>query len=260
MTDWRDVSSEKFDREWETIRRKVFGSNAKVIEWDDFHFADPEWRMVPIPGYFVGEIEPGHDRPGEFPPVEPYFADYCEPLFRTLRDFGVDEIMITTRYESGDRLPDGRYDGVRFLDWRAECERHVLVRPCREAMGAVFPRHPSDVIYNAFDRDGGWGLVCDDDTMLMSVLGGPAAFIEAFLRHAGGDENVRAWFTYFILDGGCPLGPEDPETHPDDPDRKILEHFYRMAGWEFPRKWNAFAEETLDWPWILGWTGEKSDA
>ena len=69
---------------------------------------------------------------------------------------------------------------------------------------------------------------------------------------------MRAWFTYFILDGGCPLGPEDPETHPDDPGRKILERIYRMAGWEFPRKWNAFAEEAIDWPWVLGWTDDKA--
>ena len=55
MKDWRNVSSEEFDREREITRRKVFGPNTKVICWDDFHFADPAWRMVPVPCDVVGE-------------------------------------------------------------------------------------------------------------------------------------------------------------------------------------------------------------
>ena len=264
MVDWCHIPTEAFVREWADVQTTVFGPRVGRAWGGDRPFADPSWRIIPMP-YAPTQSEPGNgeddwedpDDPVQFPPNVPRFEYFYDPLFALVAEQGAGPVMMTTENTYSPCAIFRHEQNGEVTLWEKEFST-LIHRPCLESLKEAAEDWFLGRVFTMFDRTAGWGLLCDDDQLFLSFLGGPSDFIDAFCDRCGGEENVRAWFAFGHLHGH--LSPREPETHPDDPDRKILEHCYRMAGWKYPRQWNKFYGATVDWPWVLGWTDEKSDA
>ncbi|WP_316978369.1 hypothetical protein [Shumkonia mesophila] len=239
MGTWKIIEDAEFERDWRPIRDRIIKPIAEVGA-EESPFADPSWRSLPIPfnPLYCLNHSPGLKRSKEFPPVEPYFASYYEPLFLTLAEFGIDHMIVDgiMSRRSGDLW--GQADYCR-----------LQVYPSVEAMIDVSdhldPLEPMGV----FSRDGSWGLVCDFDALTM--LGGTPEFIDTFYRIAGGERAVRARYLYFQLDDGCSLPYGRLFSHDFYLSRWPLVRMYEQAGWPLPNRWWVWQGEKIDWSWMM---------
>jgi len=246
MSQWRTIDTAAFAGEFAAVRERLF--DPRHWEAGDSPFLRKDWRIVPIPCCpFYGD-EPGAQRPEDFPPIEPYFADYYDPLYLTLAELGVDEVAVSKRAMSGGtRREDGCLCFSLAWDFGAGGEEHRLVQPTAAAFRAVEFGGEGLANYTAFSRDGQWGLVIDDDEFEYGLLGGGPEFIERFYRFAGGEINVCKWFTYFVF---CQNGGGFGRDRSDDLET-YLKTLYAQAGWPLPNRWWAWQGEDLDWSWMM---------
>ena len=226
MTKYRKIEGARFERDWRPVYDRVFKKNIGV-GYDESPFVDPSWRSVPMPlNPFWTDDTPGLARPDDYPPIEPYFPDYYQPLFLTLAEFGIDQ-MVT---------------GVANDGW-------FEISATREGVDEETPPSANYRMYEFYSAEGNWGLICDWEDVAM--LGGTPEFMEAFYRIGGGERAVQARFLYFLLAQGAGYPQGIAFTPKYYLTRWPLIYMYQQAGWPFPNRWVCYAEEEIDWSWMM---------
>jgi hypothetical protein len=229
---YRRLTYADFKTRWEPVRRRIFVEEPS--SYFVFPFLDPSWEVLPIP-----------NDPTRLPSPESWL-EYCtdtdvhdeyEPLFATLRERGVDTMILwpvdqwltAESYATGD---PSKYEQTVFP---------FEVSPTREAMDAVLMdkgfdanQHPS-----YFSAEADWGLQTFWEEV--SVLAGTPDFMNCFYRHAGGRDTVRQRFIDYDVGAAWAFAhfprtdkgrPYEPDEYPyDDAPRK---EFYDMIGWDMP--------------------------
>ncbi|MBC7951816.1 MAG: hypothetical protein H7Z12_08385 [Rhodospirillaceae bacterium] len=217
---------------WEPVRRRIFVE--KPSPYFVFPFLDPAWEVLPIP-----------NDPTRLPSPEswlnyegaPDVHDEYAPLFATLRERGVDRMMLwpVDRFVTSESYATG--DPSKYVPIVFPFE----VSPTREAMAAVLRdkgfdanSHPS-----YFSAKADWGLQTFWEEV--SILAGTPDFMECFYRHAGGRDTVRQRFIDYDVGGAWAFahhsrydksGPYEPDEYPFyDAPRK---EFYDMIGCSMP--------------------------
>jgi hypothetical protein len=254
MSDWRYIDDEEFDREYAAVRERVFGRVVGDVGGEKTPFPDPTWQLVPMLYTPFGMRVSEEERPCGYPPIEPCFPNYYDPLYLTLAELGIEEVVATTRWDGGTREPDGRYHGVQpGTDDHLQC--HVLVRPTAKNFHEAEDDSGKSSAWSVMDthcyfsREGGWGLLTQWEDVAM--LGGPPDFIETFYRISGGRRAARAHFLYFMWEAGCgvPYGGLFTPTYYMT--RNPLVRMHRQAGWPLPNRWFVWNGEEIDWSWMM---------
>jgi len=230
----------EYEREWRPLADRLF---KRGVDWDESSFNDPSWRSVPMPctPFYSPCHAPGLPRPPDFPPIEPYFQGYYEPLYLTMAEFGIDHMVV----EVAARIkPAGQKSFVPKFPWA------YVMPPSVAAADAVV--NSDDYVgilpTSLFSRDGTWGMVTDGDEL--AELAGTPEFIEIFYRNSGGERAARARYSYFLLSNSC-FGFDDLFTQGFYHQRWPLVHMYQRAGWPLPNRWYLWDDEELDWSWMM---------
>lgn len=250
---WRTIDDGEFEREFAAVRERVFGRRFWANGKDRYPFANRDWQIVPLPWTFIFPNAPGFGGWSDDPPFDPDVVNYLDALCWTLEEFNIGEVVISQRALGGAMIEaDGTI--VFDVDWDfgAAGEAHRLVWPA-ERIFEGFEFEEFMRLFALFSSEGRWGMLVDDvgfgygDRYCYSVLGGDRAFIETFYDLAGGERNVRAWFTYDLLCGrGCGLRGRGVARM-----RRDVKRIYRQAGWPLPRRWHLRRNEKVDWSWML---------
>lgn len=245
MDNFCELSHTEFECEWQAVEERIFKAGA-VAGGEESPFKDSSWRSLPMPrhpfdcpyGY------PGEERPEGFPPVEPYFVSYYEPLYQTLAEFGIDQMVVDLGgWHTVKRM--GRQ--IRFIP---KSPRGLIVPSTLAAAEAV---SEANVVMlptiKVFSREGSWGLISDWEAL--AQLGGTPEFIDAFYRNSGGERAVRARYLYFMMDGGgsFPEGSVFGDRYYQT--RQVLIDMYEQAGWPLPNRWICWGDEEIDWSWMM---------
>jgi len=249
MKAWRRLGEEEFDREFAAVRNRVFGRRFWHLRLGTYPFPDQTWRIVPLPHHPLKHGRPGAKPPPGFPPVEPYFESYYQPLLNAVLAGGHHEVVVTNRGDGGVELSDGRYRDTRNWDSLTDAPKHFVFFPVIEFLHRVSIGLEGLLMYGTLSRAGDWGLISDLDGYNFSVLGGTPEFVDRFFRFAGGEGNVRAWFYYYLFRDRNLffLGDHVGRNY----EREHVENLLRMAGWPVP-DWKTFGEGEIDWSRIMG--------
>jgi hypothetical protein len=229
---YRRLSYAEFQSRWEPVRRQVFINETSSTFV--FPFRHRSWEVLPIPNYPTSLFGPLSwlDYNGK---CDVY--DEFEPLFATLRERGVEKMVLCPAEQQLTPESVATGDPARYEYYYAPFE----VSPTGEGISAILRddgfsenTHPS-----YFSAEADWGLQTFWDGV--SVLAGTPDFMNCFYRHAGGRDTVRqrfidydvggAWY-FSQFEGAGKSRPYDPDEYPfDDAPRK---EFYDMIGWEMP--------------------------
>lgn len=246
MSDWRYIDDEEFDREYAAVREQVFGRVVGDVGDEEPPFPDPTWQLVPMLYTPLHMAFADDERPHGYPPLERCFPNYYDPLYLTLAEFGIDEIVVTSRLDGGVRGADGRYHDFQSN----EGEPNFLMRATAEDVSDAADKVRSPIDMQCyFSREGGWGLLTQWEDVAM--LGGPPEFIETFYRISGGRRAARAHFLYFMWEAGCGVPHGDLFTPTYYMTRNPLVRMHRQAGWPLPTRWFVWDSEEIDWSWMM---------
>ncbi|GEM_PF-3096466 len=184
------MTGQGLENDWEAIFDTVFTGDCAGPP-----FRDPAWRILPIP-----ESPWWGETPILLRVSGPGITDEFAPFWATVAEIAETELCVF-----GDLLPHPFHlpataDALRSLD---------------------DPRYTTWIV----GKSAGWGMRVEEGRL--SILGGDALFIEAYLRHAGGEAAIRKRFEDHDISMGW-----EPAWSKDDGDRRWRERTYAMFGWE----------------------------
>lgn len=204
------LSEVAYTQEWLPIKNAVFGHGPRYANLHSFAnswipVGPKEWRQFPLPealftpwGYAAYWPVTTKDDP---------MVDEFATLLKTLQERGSDRLCIRSCFVTDDAVS-------------------VLVKPDRPSLNAAIatlPFDPKGHPYFVFDASGAWGLCCLMDGI--SVLTGDSAFMEQYLKNAGGLDAVRQRFYDYDL---AELEWYSPFY------QGYLDRFYENFGWTPP--------------------------
>ena len=246
MDMFRRIDEAEFQRDFAATRERIFGQRYAWYEGND-PFVDRNWRVVPIASTPFEWPTPGPERPSDFPPIEPYFASYFEPLCQALAESGVDEVVVTRR----TILPN---EGGNHFIWNfgSEGEEHYLVPPTMPALQDIGEKASRSFhsYFTMFARDDDrWGVACCDFEHDFSVLGGVPDIVETFYRIAGSERNVRAWLAFDMFSTEVSRSSLDDTSLGEE----FVRDLYKRAGWPLPNGWGTVFgnDDVVDWSWMF---------
>lgn len=203
MTSITEIDDQVFAESWESAFQRVFGprdGSAWAFWQEDREPMPVAWRFVPMLDHLTHPLSARyshHDDGRDTPVLE------AAPLLATLRSLGR-EVFCLRHGSNAWLLPP--------TEGAAEQARLTLP----DLIGC----------YYLFDDHADWGVLCDWDAEV-SIVGGTAPFIAAYLHQSGGEEALRKRFRQF--DFGRKWG--DAMRPWSDVYRNGL---YRVFGWDAP--------------------------
>lgn len=223
MNFYRRLTNAEFSAKWEEVRQRVF-IDRPFKEYFEYPFRDRTWEVAPLANYPTRPLSPLSwiDYDGT-----PEVFDEYEPLWQTLRERGVERILVSFTAGTNERWAN------TACSYEVEPDRRAFDSLLGDDFFSVNSHPPY------FSAEADWGLQTFVEEV--SLLGGTPEFMQVFYRHAGGRDNVRKRFIEYDIGGAWSLShyqivpkdlPVNSGTYPfDDAPRKT---FYDMVGWEMP--------------------------
>ena len=195
-----------------------------------------DWTRALLPYTFTrSEVRPKwtHDSS----PVPDGITHLWQPLFRAIREFGEDELIVRTDCKMEDRsfVSEG---------WPG---RYALITSDLVSVNSYLFDLNLSTGQDIFSKSMKWCVVdtgYEDEDDFVAVSGTPE-FMECYFSQWGGEDNAQRVQYFFDLHSV-------PDRYPNlDAWQHFIRPDYENAGWPVPRHM-PHPEMPLDWDWVLG--------